>query len=184
VIDRDGEIGACWTRSDGPSCGVSIRSWGADRGAGTPLCDRSQHGPAGADFQLPDGTLSGEVQEVGADRLRHAGRLVEDGLRIGEQPRAVRLAGVLLDADRVDDEEQPAAGTCVPGSSESPGAVCGAGHAAAATANTPNVRRRPPRCTNGDPPEQRSSSPSNPKNSPLGGQSSSPRPSGAQLFRE
>ena len=59
-------------------------------------------------FQLPHGTPRGEVEEVGADRLRDAGRLVEDGLRIGEQLGAVRLAGVLLDAGRVDDEEQPA----------------------------------------------------------------------------
>jgi hypothetical protein len=56
--------------------------------------------------QLPHGSPAGEVQEVAADRLRNAGRLVEGGLRIREQPSAVCLARVLLDTDRVDDEEE------------------------------------------------------------------------------
>src|SRR5215212_2221273 len=58
--------------------------------------------------QLPYGTPGGEVQEVSADRLRGARRLVEGGLGIGKQPGAVPLARVLLDADRVDDKKEPA----------------------------------------------------------------------------
>ena len=69
---------------------------------------------------------------MGADRLRDAGRLVERGLRIGEQPAAVRLAGVVLDADRVDDEEEPAARSIRPRIGGSPGTDCGAGRADAA----------------------------------------------------
>src|SRR5918995_1236118 len=52
-------------------------------------------------FQLPHGTCGGEVQEVSADRLLDPGRLREGRLRIREQPSAVGLARVVLDAGRV-----------------------------------------------------------------------------------
>src|SRR3954449_275416 len=48
-------------------------------------------------LEPPHRTAGCEVQEVRADRLPHAGRLVERGHGIREQPGAVGLARVLLD---------------------------------------------------------------------------------------
>jgi hypothetical protein len=87
-----------------------------------------------APLELPHGAPGREVEKMGADRLRSARRLVERRLRIGEEPGAVRLTRVLLDAARVQDEVEPAVGRVRPRIEQVAGAVCGVGRADAVVA--------------------------------------------------